>query len=93
MELVYDLRAVGDQQKEVDRFSFDFWPDAAAPIYVGRAQRTTSMRNGVEHSAAPLLVRFKDDDNVGSWRVRHEAARTQGIGAVNEHITKSKLWW
>jgi hypothetical protein len=51
------------------------------------------MRNGVEHSTAPLLVRFEDDDNVGGGRVGHEPAGTQCVSTVNEHITESKLWW
>jgi hypothetical protein len=51
------------------------------------------MGNGVEHSTAPFLVRFEDGDNVGGWRVGHQPAGTQRIGSVNEHITKSKLWW
>ncbi len=51
------------------------------------------MRNGVEHSTAPLLVRFEYHDNVGSWGVGYPPAGTQRIGTVNEHITKSEFWW
>lgn len=36
IEVAYNLPAVCDQQKEVDRSSSDFWSDAAAPIDVGR---------------------------------------------------------